>query len=866
MVRTDAISVSTLICIILCWVGLHAQESHPVSTPPPNSPSQPKTQRVSPVMELLSSVHRLEQELAFERTKGPKRWEYKDAYLYWLRQRSYPNDTINWRAYLQAFSQKALMPKARFRPAPGLAAAVSERPVWQFLGPVRLPVPYRQYYGEGWTSGRVNGIAFANDDTIYVASAGGGLWKTPDKGKTWQPLSDSWENTKSSAVTIDPDQPDTVYVGTGDFDGGVGVYGFGIMKTGDAGKTWTNLGRKELKGFSVRRILVHPDDSKMVVVAAGRNPFSPGKLLQSDNAGASWKPITAANGSAMGDADWEDLKCGVKDTAGNRSCFAVGASYGGLVVRTKDKGVHWDTLNPPLSSDYQAALSIAPSKIDPKIVYLLSGTDRMILKSDDSGNSWWNITGNFPRGDGDYNWSQNDYDFFLETSTRTDTNQDVIFAGLIDFIASTNGGQSWTSIGQSYSENLAVTHNDQHCLAVNPNNSNEVALGNDGGVYIIAYDSASDKWSFNTTINAQLGLTQFYRFDVHPSNPEFLLGGAQDNATPITFGEPGKWSNIGGGDGGYVAISPSHPDLQFATGQYLDIYRTDQSWKDWDQNDLAKNSIRYVDVVNGQSLYWSGDPVSFIAPIALDPVDSNILYAATNYLWRWNDASRQWEKHLGDRMLAQPSPPSVAARDRDAVSTIAIAPSNRKRIYTGSQTGQLWMSDDAGQTWKNESGSGLPQYWVTSIAVHPQDPDTILVGLSGTSGKTSSHPGHVWKCTKLATNPTCTNIKGSAGNELPNIPVNAVLIDPKNPAKLFYVASDVGVFLTKDGGITWGDATSPLGLPNVQVNDLKLVPGTDYLAAATFGRGIWRIKNLASVSLQPRTLPAASKPKSELRR
>ncbi len=200
MIKTLPVSVSTFVCVILCFPVLRAQESHPVPNPTVNSPSRPKTQRVSPVVELLSSVHRLEQELAFQRTKGLERWEYKDAYLYWLRQRSYPNDTINWNAYLRAFSQKALMPKAHFRPAPGFAAAVSERPVWEFLGPVRLPVPYRQYYGEGWTSGRVNGIAFADNDTIYVASAGGGLWKSPDRGKTWQPLSDSWQNTKSSSV------------------------------------------------------------------------------------------------------------------------------------------------------------------------------------------------------------------------------------------------------------------------------------------------------------------------------------------------------------------------------------------------------------------------------------------------------------------------------------------------------------------------------------------------------------------------------------------------------------------------------------------------------------------------------------------
>ncbi|MGA9390948.1 MAG: hypothetical protein WBV69_10930, partial [Candidatus Sulfotelmatobacter sp.] len=382
--------------------------------------------------------------------------------------------------------------------------------------------------------------------------------------------------------------------------------------------------------------------------------------------------------------------------------------------------------------------------------------------------------------------------------------------------------------------NSALTHNDQHALASNPSNPRELLIGNDGGAYVLTFNEGTTTWTFDSTINEGIGITQLYKADYSPTDPAVMLAGAQDNATPLTNGNLAKWLNVGAGDGGYVVINQATPQVQYATSQYLTIYETHNNWQDWDPAHIERSEITFYDTVGGNKRSWLGDYAGFVAPIIPDPKNPKILYAATNFLWRWDDEHAKWTDHLGGQML-------TTGAD-DAVTVIAISPSDTNRIYTGSQTGQIWMTTDAGGTW-TRINDGLPQFWITSIAVHPSDPDTIFVGLSGTGDSQTGHPGHIWKCQHASQDSSRAwlNISGRFRPAIPNVPINSVVIDPTNPARL-YAGTDIGFFLTDDGGVNWVDGTRSLGLPSVQVNDLKLVPGTGYLMAATFGRGIWRLK------------------------
>jgi photosystem II stability/assembly factor-like uncharacterized protein len=528
-----------------------------------------------------------------------------------------------------------------------------------------------------------------------------------------------------------------------------------------------------------------------------------------------------------------------------------------------DRGATWTRLTSPLLAERNFGLDIATSPTAPKTVYLLSGTDRKIWKSLDGGDSWTEITNNFPNDmpappvEG-FNWNQTSYDCYITCSTQF--GHDVLYVGLVDLVASTDGGSTWQSVGKTYYDD-SLMHNDQHCLVVNPTDPNEMLVGNDGGIYRVTRDaSATESWRFDTTLNATLGLTQFYEAAYHPTDPSRMLGGAQDNATPASLGTAAgtpipfaTWSNVGGGDGGYSAINSSNPRVQYATAQGLMIHRTGNNWGSDSDGNPASTFISYRTkvIVDGaaKDLYWRGDDVSFIAPITLDPNNPNVLYAGTNYLWRWNDSSfdplntnKSWTGHLGNQVLA--------TGDNPFITHIAIAPSDSNRIYTGSGSGEIWMSTDAGASWLqlNSGSPEIPRYWVTSIAVDPTNPNKILVGLSGTSSPSSQHPGHLWQCANtMAANRSWKNLSGGLSGNLPDIPLNSVVIDPSNASRVYYVGTDVGVFITKDGGATWANITSNLGLPNVQVNHLEIVPGTGYLMAATFGRGIWRLRLPANV-------------------
>lgn len=823
----------------------------------------------------LISVHKLEQQIASSRARGLKEWNYSDAHLYWLRQRAYPNDTVNWKAYSAAFAHRAAMPFAKFRLAAPFNLNAVASPRWEFVGPHNLSVPYEQYFGQSAISGRVNGVAFdpLEDGVIYIATAGGGVWKwakSKDSTWKWTPLSDNWKSLKTGGLTVslDPAHKDVwVYAGTGDFDGGRSEYAYGIERSKNGGNDWTLIASAELKGFSIRRILIDPDSPNIVTVAAGRNASStpdnpiPGKLFRSDDGGDSWHEILTSTIKGASPADWEDLKCGILDQQKKRWCYAVGASSnGGEVLRTQDQGKHWEKIRPPLSPGLQESLAIAPSQTQPETVYLLSGSDELILKSDDHGGQWQSITRAFPsclNNQSDYNWSQNYYDFYIETSYNPQTHQDIIYVGLIDVAASLDGGNTWKSVGKTFQPD-AIIHNDQHAMVVNPKNPNELLVGNDGGVYGVTFDPAvfaanpaAYPWSFRTDLNTDLGLTQFYRMATAPASQSILLGGAQDNGSTST-GDLKNWKDVGGGDGGFSAISTIDPATQFATSQYLSIFKTTDLWAHWDGNDVSCDTnptdceITYTETIGNQSVPWGGDPVSFVAPIALDPNHQNLLYAGTNYLWRRDGAN--WSKHLGDQLLAVRGNSTDPPQYWDTISVIGIAPSDSNRIYTGSQNGEIWMSTSAGAagSWKriNTKSSGLPGFAVTDIVIHPANPDTILITYSGTAAKNGQpHPGHVWKCTKTSLAQLhCDNVSGSPADGLPNIPANTLVIDPRSPDSIYYVGTDVGVFVSKNGGTTWADFGNVLGLPNIQVNHLLFQQQT--LLAATFGRGIWRI-NLA---------------------
>jgi photosystem II stability/assembly factor-like uncharacterized protein len=775
-------------------------------------------------------------------------WTYRAAYSYWLQQSVFPKEQPDLNAFTRALNQRRRMPKVGFNKSMLLADL---SPTWEFLGPRKLPVPQRKYFGQGNVSGRVNGVAFdpKNSNVIYVASAGSGLWKTENGGKDWDCLSDRgdlWENIKFTSVAVSPNDSNLVVVGTGDFPGWLGE-GYGLMLTRDGGKSWETRLRRELKLDSVSQILFDPDNPKVITVTAGRHPHGlRGKMYRSEDSGRNWRLINIAPGRRI---DWTDVQVSLPFAPGKRHYYATGVRAGNDFVtatirantpicepaevwHSDDGGVNWTQLTAPPAGSCMGNVSVAPSQTKPETVYLLTGEyyDKQnprtghIWVSTQAGVGWsdtTDITNTFPHDEfaGDaYNWSQPWYDFYIRCVKHPRTGQDILYVGLVDLVASVDGGAHWQPVGKSFMQD-AKTHNDQHALAVNPRDPNDLIVANDGGVYHLGFNPAQNGWTFRNDMNDGLGMTMFYRIAVDPHNPDWIIGGTQDNATPVSMGDLAQWSNRGKGDGGFCAINPTNSDIQYATSYDFRIYRTADRWKTDDE---------LFPPVGGD------ERVGFIAPLTLDPSNPGRLYAGTNFLHRWDEATGQWSSRLGEQELAS---------GKGFISFIAVAPKDPERIYTGSSMGDLWMTKNGGDDWEridnDDTRGSSPALPVTSIAVHPTNPNSILVGY----GSTQAH-AHVWRCPDT----TADEIRwmpvggpGSGSGSLPFVPLNAVIIDPSNADTTYYAATDIGVFVTRDGGATWADFGSTLGLPNVRVTDLHLMPDGRRLVAATFGRGAWAI-------------------------
>jgi hypothetical protein len=718
---------------------------------------------------------------------------------------------------------------------------------WQFVGPTNLPVPYQQYYGIGPVSGRINAVAYDpnNSQTIYAGSGQGGLFKSTDSGATWTWLSSSWSELAVNAIVIDPTNSSVIYVARGDYHGEIGG-SYGIMKSTDGGATWTEIAESYMGKIGVASLLMDPTNNQILIAGAG-DVDTYGKIYRSTNGGTSWTALSI-NGT---DDMWPALAASHPNN-GSVRLYAIAGGYAqtnsstSRLFKSDDHGATWQALACPMPIDgnFHWAYAVATSPTNSNNVYVLDSEDQAFYTSSSQGGGWTTESQNLPTGSeisSNYNFSQSFYDYHLECGSRVSgaNTLDVLFLGEIDITESVNGGQSWTSIGgPSYSSSSAITHNDQHCLAISPTNPNNAIFSNDGGIYSLSYSTSTGQNTV-TPLNANMSVTMFYKLAMHPTIADYMLGGAQDNATPITVGDLTTWFNIGGGDGGGSAINQTNPNIGYTTSEGLIVYETSNGWTDYFP-------------ISPSTLSSENSP--FVTPLVLDPSSPNLMYVASNFLYQWNETTQTWKNRLGNKDLTKDNktnPPDIQA--------IAVAPTDSTRIYTGSSDGALYMSANQGSTWKLlNSGTALPAQAITSISVSPTNSSDILIGMSGAG---AGNP-HLYRCANTsAASVTFSSVSGSGSSALPDVSLNAITRDLDNPASTWWVGMDVGVFQTTNAGLTWTNAGAANGLPNVIVDDLVAVPGTRYLNAGTYGRGIWRLY-LPTQSQQPALTKIALNPSS----
>jgi photosystem II stability/assembly factor-like uncharacterized protein len=730
---------------------------------------------------------------------------------------------------------------------------------WTFIGPmptVYAPgMPFKRDeaspYNGSPTSGRVTALAVDPRDanTVYLGAAEGGVWKTTDGGAHWQPIFDFEDSLAIGSIAIDPQNPDTVYVGTGDDQDnafGISFYGDGIYKSIDGGATWRHT-QNQLAGVSpgaisinsftfgdrgwrIVSLAVSPSDRHVVlagVQASVVEDFAPepdlgSGIFRSDDGGEHWRRMLAGQGPAQVVFD---------PTNGNIAYAMIPFDPNtelAEVYKSSDGGQTWSL---SFSTDFIggvfSTIAIAPNT--PTTVYALldGGIRAFVAKTVDGGQSWTKPT--------DPGILCNSLGLGAACAGGRPViavdprNPDIVAAAYQEYIfRSTDGGVNWTIANRdSQFPYKTQTHTDHHALVFSADGS-VLYDGNDGGADSTTNIGASDAslvaW---TELNDTLGITQFYRgLSLDPNNINLAFGGTQDNGAQKYSGSL-AWTWIDFGDAGPTAIDDTHRraylmEADAGLGPILFVDSTDD-----DGSILFQPSILPID----QPVL--PDDADILPAFIMDPNDTTRLYFVARHVWQSSDEGLSWQS-------ISPGCPAVVlftCKQR----AIAIAPSDPNTLYTAMdgfvpnavlQNYQLMTRDalaGTGSHWSVMSSPALPPRFVSSIAVHPTIPTTAYFAFSGFSFGSDSL-GHVFKTADAGN--TWTDISG----QLPDAPVNAIVIDPDRPTTL-YIGTDIGVFRTTDDGRNWHPLKG--GMPNVTVTDLKFHHATRTLRAATHGRGMW---------------------------
>ncbi|NNL22488.1 MAG: T9SS type A sorting domain-containing protein [Ignavibacteriaceae bacterium] len=741
-----------------------------------------------------SSQYFLLDKINGERDLRPYEWEYL--------KRTFPYLDANPRAYLDAIEQAHFLKKEteKLRLSKGQSAVQ-----WEFIGPVNV-------------GGRVVDLEFnpQNSNIVYAGFATGGVFKSTDMGANWFPVFDDQAVLTVGDIAIDPVNSDIIYVGTGEPNGGHNNFpGGGVFKSTDAGASWNYLGLFET--VSIGRIIVHPNNTNIVYLAAVGSYFSPNPergLYKSTDGGTTWNQslfvsdstgaidiiMDPSNPDNMMVAMWERVR---RPT----SSHLYGPSSGNY--KSTDGGNNWSFIpssaglpNPNNQNVGRIGLAISPS--NPQIVYSLFTNGSQIIslfKTEDFGNSWTDVDPDdeLDNGAAGFSW------YFGQVRVHP-TDPDIVYVMDVAFMRSTNGGNSWPII---YGYNgPGQLHVDHHALAFNPTDPSFIINGNDGGINIST--DGGVVWSNP----AQIPATQFYEIGLDANNSLAYYGGTQDNGTNRTLdGGLDNWQRIYGGDGFYVLVDFINSDIIYAESQFGNLGKS------------TNGGNSFFDATNGIN---SNEPTNWDTPVIMDPNNSSVLYYGTNYLYRTTNGAANWSK-------VSPELTDYSGGRLGTITTIAVAPSNSNVIYVGTDDSHIWVSDDNAANW-TEISNGLPIRWVTRVAVDPTNENIVYATFNGLKWK-DPQP-HVFRSTNKGT--TWTDISSN----LPDAPVNAFVVDNLYPERL-YLGNDVGMYFSYNSGQSWYVLGE--GLPVLPVGDIEIHPATNELVAGTYGRSMYKI-DLDSVS------------------
>ena len=668
---------------------------------------------------------------------------------------------------------------------------------------------------------RINTIAIhpSNNDIIFAGFADGGLWRTTNAGVDWLPVFDDQAYMSIGSICFDPNQPNTVYVGTGDPNvSGYPRAGGGIFKSTDMGDTWTYIGLKEAR--IVSRIAIHQSQPSTIYAATMGTPFiknnnrglyksSDGgltwqqKLFINDSTGISEVIIHPTNANRLYAIGWNRIR-------NNNKSLVSGPDA--RVYRSDNGGDSWEMLTNGLPQDNFTRMGICISESNPDVLYVqythaVNFNFEAIYMTTDGGDSWSlhsdkSIDNNFNMLGG-FGW------YFGQLRVNPEDENDLFLLG-VGLYRYNSDEKRWLYVA---SQDLNDPHADKHDLLFRDGN---MYLATDGGLYK-ANIYGSTLWQDIENIPT----TQFYRTAYNPHKPDLYYGGAQDNGTS-SGNQNGiaDWNHMWGGDGFQMAFRPDDENVFYFETQNGRIVGT---------FDGGISFFNATDSLQG-SRHWD-------MQYLISQHNADVLYTGTDKFYK-SVAGIVPEFHPISGVLVNPSAPAIIHQ----FTTLSESPLDENILYCGTSDAMVWNTIDGGANW-NLINDGLPYRYISSIKASPAAKNTVYVTLTGY--KDNDNNPHIFK----STNNGKTWI--SIASNLPPLAINDVFIYPNGNDNVLFVATDGGVFFTVNSGNNWEILGN--NLPLIPVFDLDYNLSKNELIAATFARGIQTF-DLYQVNVSQETL------------
>ncbi len=690
--------------------------------------------------------------------------------------------------------------------------------------------------GPAFTSGRIADIAIHPDDdnVWYIAVGSGGVWKTENAGTTWQPIFDDQASYSTGCITLDPNNPHTVWLGTGENVGGRHVgFGDGIYKSPDGGKTWKNMGLQKTEHIS--KIIVHPDNSNTIWVAAQGPLWNKGGergLYKTTDGGKTWN-------KTLGDAEWTGVTDLLMDPRNPDWLYAatwqrhrtVAAYLGGGpnsgIHRSTDGGETWEKLSTGLPKGKMGKIGIAISPQQPDVLYAaieLNRTTGAVYKSTNRGASWEKRSDAVSGATGPH---------YYQELYACPHNFDRLYLMDVRIQISNDGGKNFTRLPER------LKHSDNHAIAFRMDDPDYLLVGSDGGLYE-SMDGAKSWRFFNN-----MPITQYYKVAVDDRKPFYhIFGGTQDNGS---HGGPSRtdnqhgirnadWYKTLGADGHQSATEPGNPNIGYAESQRGGMHRIDRI------------TGEQVFIQPQAGLEEGFERYNWDAPIIVSPHNPAKIYFASYRVWSSEDRGDSWTAISSDLTKGKSDRARLpimgktqgwdnawdlgAMSDYSTITSLSESPKQAGLVYAGTDDGLIQVTEDGGQNWRKiETGtiSGIPtDAFVNDIKADLYDANTVYAAMDNHKNGDfkpylikSTNKGRTWK---------------SISGNIPDKTLIWRMVQDHVQPNLLFAATEFGIYFTVDGGNKW---LKMAGSPTISFRDLVIQKRENDLVAASFGRSFF---------------------------